>query len=115
MRLAEQKTVPVSRDAHALSRMETADLIREIPQWSLSDRAIEREFRFKDFRLAMDFVNRIAALAIEQDHHPDIFIAYNKVRVTLSTHKVGGLTLNDFIVAAKISLLADQLPIEKVA
>ena len=57
----------------------------------------------------------MAAIANEQDHHPDIFISYNKVRLTLSTHKIGGLSLNDFIVAAKIDLLAPQRQREKAA
>jgi 4a-hydroxytetrahydrobiopterin dehydratase len=50
-------------------------------------------------------VNNVASIANEQDHHPDIFISYNKVRLLLSTHKIEGLSLNDFIMAAKIDLL----------
>lgn len=53
----------------------------------------------------MAFVNRVAAVAEEQRHHPDIRISYNKVRLTLSTHKIGGLSRNDFILAAKIDRL----------
>jgi 4a-hydroxytetrahydrobiopterin dehydratase len=68
-----------------------------------------------DFRQAMDFVNSVAAIANEQDHHPDVFISYNKVQFTLSTHKIGGLSLNDFIVAAKIDLAADQQRIGQAA
>jgi 4a-hydroxytetrahydrobiopterin dehydratase len=56
----------------------------------------------------MDFVNNVASIANDQDHHPDIFISYNTVRLTLSTHKIGGISINDFIVAAKIDLLASQ-------
>jgi 4a-hydroxytetrahydrobiopterin dehydratase len=54
----------------------------------------------------MNFVNSVAAIANEQDHHPDIVISYNKVQLTFSTHKIGGLSLNDFIVAARVDLLA---------
>ncbi len=79
------------------------------------DTEIKREFRFKDFRQAMEFVNSVAAIANEQDHHPDIFISYNKVQLTLSTHKIGGLSLNDFIVAAKIDLAADRHGIGQAA
>lgn len=67
----------------------------------------QREFRFKDFGKAMEFVNEVAEVAEEQDHHPDICVFYNKVNLTLSTHKIGGLSRNDFILAAKI----DELPL----
>jgi 4a-hydroxytetrahydrobiopterin dehydratase len=56
----------------------------------------------------MEFVNTAASIANEQDHHPDILISYNKVRLTFTTHKIGGLSMNDFIMAAKIELLASQ-------
>jgi 4a-hydroxytetrahydrobiopterin dehydratase len=81
----------------------------------MGERTIGREFRFRDFRQAMDFVNSIAAIANEQDHHPDIFISYNKVQLTLSTHKIGGLSLNDFIMAAKIDRAADRQRIGQAA
>ena len=63
------------------------------------------EFRFKNFVEAMSFVNKVAALAEGEQHHPSIFISYDKVRVTLSTHAAGGLSENDFIVAAKLDVL----------
>jgi 4a-hydroxytetrahydrobiopterin dehydratase len=62
-------------------------------------------FRSKDFGETMQFVNRVAQVAQEEDHHPDIEISYNKVHLTLSTHSIGGLSRNDFIVAAKIERL----------
>ena len=105
MKLAEQACKPVQAGSSPLSRKETGDFSKEIPRWSLSDYSIEREYRFKDFRQAMNFVNNVASIANDQDHHPDIFISYNKVRLTLSTHKIEGLSLNDFIMAAKIDLL----------
>jgi 4a-hydroxytetrahydrobiopterin dehydratase len=108
MKLAEQMSKPIAKGTGPLSQKETEDLVREIPLWSLGIRAIEREFHFKDFREAMEFVDQVASLANEQDHHPDIFVSYNKVQLTLSTHKIGGLSMNDFIVAAKIDLLAAQ-------
>jgi 4a-hydroxytetrahydrobiopterin dehydratase len=115
MKLAEQKAKPLSKGTVPLPRSEEEELLREIPQWSIEEQAIGREFRFKDFRQAMDFVNKVAGVANEQDHHPDIYIYYNKVRLTLSTHKLGGLSLNDFIVAAKIDLAADQQRIGQAA
>jgi len=106
MKLAEQTARPVEKGTAPLSQKEVEELLRDIPQWSLADREIRREFRFKDFREAMNFVNGVAAIANEQDHHPDIVISYNKVQLTFSTHKIGGLSLNDFIVAARVDLLA---------
>ena len=105
MKLAEMTCNPIKKGTVPLSRAEAEALMPQIAAWSLSENAIKREFRFKDFREAMNFVNKIAAAANEQDHHPDIFISYNIVQLTLSTHKIGGLSLNDFILAAKIDLL----------
>jgi 4a-hydroxytetrahydrobiopterin dehydratase len=63
---------------------------------------ITREFKFSDFRKALDFVNKVGALAEEQGHHPDIFLTWGQATVTLWTHKIDGLTESDFIMAAKI-------------
>lgn len=108
MKLAEQTAKPISKGTTPLPRNEAEELLREIPQWSMGERTIEKELRFKDFQQAMEFVNSVAAIANEQDHHPDLFISYNRVTVTLSTHKIGGLSLNDFIVAAKIDRAEQQ-------
>jgi 4a-hydroxytetrahydrobiopterin dehydratase len=115
MKLSEQTAKPVTKGTAPLSKQETQALLREVPLWSIGEVTIERELRFRDFREAMDFVNRVAQLAHEQDHHPDMFISYNMVRLTLSTHKIGGLSMSDFIVAAKIDLLAPPLPSEYAA
>ena len=82
------------------------ELARAVPQWTLKENRLEREFTFADFRAAIDFVNRIAAAAEEMDHHPDISIHYNKVHLALSTHKAGGLTDEDFALAKRIDKLA---------
>jgi 4a-hydroxytetrahydrobiopterin dehydratase len=66
---------------------------------------LEREFRFDDFRQALDFVNEVGELAEEQGHHPDIYLSYGKAKVQLWTHKIKGLHENDFILAAKIDAL----------
>ena len=108
MKLTEQKSKPILKGARPLSQAEVNALMREIPQWSLSERSIGREFRLTDFREAMEFVNQVAAIANDEDHHPDLFISYNKVRATLSTHKIQGLSMNDFIVAAKIDDSANR-------
>ncbi len=79
-----------------------------IPGWDLSENArrISRRFSFSTFPDAIAFVQRVADLAEEEGHHPDFEIRYNKVDITLWTHKIDGLHENDFIMAAKISELA---------
>jgi 4a-hydroxytetrahydrobiopterin dehydratase len=106
MKLAEMNCNPIKKGTAPLTPAEAEALMPQIPVWSLGDGEIKKELRFKDFREAMDSVNRIASVANEQDHHPDISISYNVVRLTLSTHKIGGLSLNDFILAAKIDQTA---------
>lgn len=99
----EEKICKEGEDA-VLTEEEVNELLDGVPQWSLRDRAIERELTFRNFEEAMEFVNMVAALAKAEDHHPDILISYNKVHLTLTTHKAGGLTCKDFILGAKINL-----------
>lgn len=72
----------------------------------MENNRISREWTLKNFHQAMQFVQRVAEIAEEEGHHPDIDIAYNKVRLTLWTHAIGGLSENDFILAAKIEQCA---------
>jgi len=73
-----------------------------LPGWARAGRAIARTYRFEDFRGALAFVNRVAALAERQQHHPDIDIRYNEVTLSVWTHDAGGLTERDFRLAAAI-------------
>jgi len=74
--------------------------------WSVIDEHhLTKEYRFKNFREALDFTNRVGELAEEQAHHPDILLAWGKVQITIWTHKIDGLTESDFVFAAK----ADRL------
>jgi 4a-hydroxytetrahydrobiopterin dehydratase len=74
--------------------------------WDVVDgKKIRRTFQFADFKQAMEFVNKVAGLADQENHHPDIYIFYNQVRLELWTHAVNGLSENDFILAAKIEQL----------
>ncbi len=88
-----------------LSSERVGELLRAVPRWSLEDRAITQEFQFENFREAMAFVNKVASIAETEGHHPDIFISYEMVRLTLSTHKIGALSCKDFILATKIDSL----------
>ena len=77
-------------------------------EWSERPDALERDFEFDDFAAAMAFVNRVAEVAEEANHHPDIFVhGWNKVRLTLSTHSAGGLTDADHTLAARIDGVVD--------
>jgi 4a-hydroxytetrahydrobiopterin dehydratase len=78
-----------------------------VPGWVLDaeGKKISRDFVFKDFKEAMVFVNKVADIAEKEGHHPDIAIWWNKVKLELSTHAIGGLSTNDFIVAAKVNAL----------
>lgn len=74
--------------------------------WKVEEgKKIERMFKFKDFKEAMAFVNEVADIAEEQGHHPEMEISYNKVEIELTTHAIGGLSVNDFILASKIEIL----------
>src|SRR5207247_9251600 len=67
----------------------------------VNEHHLEKEFKFKDFRQALAFTNRVGELAEEQGHHPDIYLAWGKVKLTMWTHKIDGLTESDFVFAAK--------------
>ena len=91
-----------------ISSSELKTYLKQIPVWEHDKKKIERVFEFDDFTSAMDFVNGVAEIAEESEHHPDIEIKYNKVKLTLTTHSKGGLTDLDFEVAEKIDTLTDE-------
>jgi len=105
MKLTDENCRPVMAGESSLSDQAGKELLIQIPGWTIRDKSIEREFQFKDFKGSITFVNKVADLAESQNHHPDICIYYSKVKLVLSTHKIGGLSRNDFILAAKIDLL----------
>ena len=89
-----------------LSDAEIQERLGQLSGWRAVDGAIEREWKLDDFAGAIAFVNRVADLAEQANHHPDILLhGWNKVRLTLSTHSEGGLTDNDFALAARIDAL----------
>ena len=104
---------------HASTAVSGADLqalLRQVPSWTASDGRIRRELRLRTFRAAIDVVNAVADLAEAEDHHPDLSVSYDRVTIILTTHKIGGLSLCDFILAAKIDrlpLLADTGPLPR--
>jgi 4a-hydroxytetrahydrobiopterin dehydratase len=103
----KKKCVPCEGGVAPLTKKDAEETMKHIPHWELDGggRHIKRTFVFKDFAEAMQFVNKVAGVAEQEDHHPDISISWNKVTVDLSTHAIGGLSTNDFIVAAKLNSL----------
>jgi len=101
--LTQKKCVPCEGGTPPIS--EANDLLKQTPGWELMDNKISKKFKFKDFVEAMAFVNKVAELAESEGHHPDIAVSWNKVTLTLWTHAIGGLSENDFIVAAKVNEL----------
>lgn len=103
--LINKKCVPHEKMVK-LSEEEIKNYMSQVNNWEfLETHKIVKKFKFEDFVKAMDFVNKIAVIAEEEGHHPDIAIYYNKVEITLWTHFVNGLSENDFIIAAKIDQL----------
>ena len=89
-----------------LSDTEVKSALGGLPGWELAGTEIVKEYKFADFNEAMGFVNRVAQAAEAANHHPDIDIRWNKVRLALSTHSEGGLTKNDVALAGQIEGLA---------
>ena len=105
--LEKGKCVPCQAGGEPLNGEAIANLLGRLAEgWKVIDqRYLEKEYKFKNFRLALDFVNKIGELAESEGHHPDIYLAWGKVKVKLWTHKINGLDNNDFILAAKIDKL----------
>lgn len=106
--LAEKRCLPCEGGVAPLSRAEAERYLVKLEKgWRLGDdgRAIEREYRFPDFHRTMAFVNAVAWVAHLENHHPDLEVGYDRLRVRYQTHAIGGLSENDFICAAKIDRL----------
>lgn len=101
--LAQKECVPCRGEVPALKGNELNKLAAELDNgWQVvREHHLEKSYKFKDFREALDFTNQVGALAEEQGHHPDIYLAWGQVKLTIWTHKIDGLTESDFIFAAK--------------
>jgi 4a-hydroxytetrahydrobiopterin dehydratase len=102
--LLKKKCIPCEAGSmDPFTEEEARNYMPDVPGWEMQGgKAIWREYKFKDFIGAVNFINRVADVAEMEGHHPDIEIHYNKVKLTLTTHAIKGLSENDFIVAAKI-------------
>ncbi len=106
--LRKKKCIPCEEGGPPMTPAQAEGLLHELhDDWMLVDNAhlLVREVRFKDFAEAMAFANKVAAVAEEENHHPDLTIGWGSVGIELSTHAIGGLSENDFILAAKIDAI----------
>ena len=110
MSLTAKSCVPCSGGIPPLTRGEAEGLLSQTPGWTLNETAtkIERRFGFGNFADALDFANRVGALAEIEGHHPDITFGWGYCEVLFYTHKIKGLHENDFIMAAKVNGLASD-------
>jgi len=109
---SQQHCVPCEGGIAPLSTEDAKGILEYVQGWTLDGegKKISRDFMFKDFKEALAFVNKVGEIAEGEGHHPDIYLWWNKVRLELSTHAIGGLSTNDFIIAAKANtLLAPQV------
>jgi 4a-hydroxytetrahydrobiopterin dehydratase len=101
--LADQHCVPCRGGVPPLKGEQLEKMKAQTPEWSVAnDHHLERVFKFPDFKTALDFVNRVGAIAEQEGHHPDLYLSWGKVDVKIWTHKIDGLTDSDFVLAAKI-------------
>jgi 4a-hydroxytetrahydrobiopterin dehydratase len=105
--LATQHCLPRQGSEHALSLAQIDELLALLPGWQLRQdgKAIVKDFRFADFHRTLGFINAVGFMANQEDHHPDLEAGYGHCQVLWSTHDVGGLSLNDFICAARVETL----------
>lgn len=110
MQLSQKRCVPCEKGTPPLDEAATRLLLGEVKGWSVTKPAsepqrISKHYEFRDFLGAMAFVDRMAAVAESEGHHPDFCVHYSRVDVTIWTHAASGLTENDFIVASKLDAL----------
>lgn len=106
--LAQRQCIPCRGGVPPMTGAEVQALLEQLGGgWrAVEDHHLEKEYRFKDFRQALEFTNRVGELAEEVGHHPDIHLAWGKVRLTIWTHKINGLNEADFVFAARADALA---------
>ena len=113
--LSQATCVPCRGGVPPLTREEAAPLAASVPDWRIEEREgilrLEREFRFKNFRQALDFTSQVGELAEREGHHPDLRLSWGRVGIETWTHKINGLHRNDFILAAKIDRLYAEAPV----
>jgi 4a-hydroxytetrahydrobiopterin dehydratase len=107
MDLSQKKCVPCSKTTPPLKGKQLKSLSEQLGSgWKvINEHHLEKEYPFKDFKQALAFTNKVGALAEQEGHHPDIYLSWGLVKILLWTHKINGLSENDFILAAKCDLI----------
>ena len=108
MDLASKKCVPCEGGTPPMPRDEAEILLKDVTGWVINNEGLlklEKKFKFADFKKSLVFVNKVGEIAEKEGHHPNICFTWGKVEISLWTHAVGGLSENDFILAAKIDKL----------
>ncbi len=107
--LTAKRCVPCEGGVAPMDADAARDMLGQLNDWELdeSGKEISRSYKFKNYYQTMAFVNALAWIAHQADHHPDLQVGYNRVQVRFSTHSIGGLSQNDFICAAKIDALSN--------
>ena len=105
MDLTQKKCKPCEGNTPPLAEEQANELLKQIPGWEIKNGHVFRQFKFKNFKEAIAFVNKVEEMGEVEGQKPDITINYNKVAIELWTHAVNGLSENDFILAAKINTI----------
>lgn len=108
MTLAKKRCVPCEGDVEKFSSQKIQDYLKHVDGWSEEGEKLKKTFKFKDFIQAMGFLNQVAIIAEVEGHHPDFCVHYNTVDFIVWTHAIGGLSENDFILAAKLDALLEM-------
>jgi 4a-hydroxytetrahydrobiopterin dehydratase len=104
IRLIASRKCAACKDAKPYTVEEASEGLGELPGWSLQSGSIQKEFRFKSYLSGLEFASSLGKIAELEDHHPEMLVGWRRVKVTLSTHAIEGLSQNDFIMAAKAEL-----------
>jgi len=103
--LAEKKCTACDGKTQPLVRKDAEKYLKSLPGWELADDKIVKEYGFRTYLRGLEYAYRLGKIAEKEDHHPDILVRWKRVRVTLTTHAIKGLSENDFIIAAKAERL----------
>jgi len=102
MELNKKRCVPCEAGTSPLSKIQSENYLRIVKGWTIKNMKLYKEFKFKNFKKTLKFVNKVGEIAEKEGHHPDIYFTWGKCTIELYTHSIKGLSENDFILAAKI-------------
>ena len=100
--MTKEKCVPCESGVPPLSAEQAQDKLKNLDGWVLKDNHIEKEYKFKAYLDGLNFAYTVGQLAEDEGHHPDIYLGYKRLKITLTTYAINGLSNNDFILASKI-------------